>query len=101
MMEKSEVEEWICSNCGGNKFEWGWVHHWGYGSFLRYSPLAQYSIWGRSGQRVKSRRCINCNQITFYCDPSEPAIQFSLRTLLIVITLIAAALGLFAYMVRN
>jgi hypothetical protein len=96
-MQQADVEKWNCSNCGGDEFEWGRVHHWGYGSFLRYSP----PIWGRSERRVRSRRCLKCNQITFYCDPSEPAAQFSLRTLLLVVTLTAVTLGLFAYMERN
>lgn len=95
MAESPPPEQSKCTCCGGVEFESGWVHHWGYYSYLRYTPWERFAIWrlGSSGWRVKSRRCLNCNQITFFCDP-HPPLRFSLRTLLIATTLVAVVLGL-------
>src|SRR6187401_265658 len=77
-----------CTNCGARKYEEGWVHHWGYGTFLRFTPLASRSFLMTPGGRVKSKRCLNCNQIAFFYDPS-PSIRFSHRTLLAAMTIVA------------
>src|SRR5690242_9388777 len=80
-----------CSNChddNEDNFEWGWVRHIGYGSYLRYSPLNKFSLWGGFSHRVLSRRCLKCNQISFFYDP-KPVARFGLRALFIATTVLA------------
>jgi hypothetical protein len=100
MTKSAQPEQSRCTNCGGSDFESGWVHQWGYNSLLRYSPFHRNSMVGLAGSRVTSRRCLTCNQITFFCDQS-PMARFSLRALLIAMTLVAIVLGLAAWAMKN
>ncbi len=53
MIEDPPAKQTKCSNCGGTDFEWGWGHHWGYYTFLRYRPLAKYNFFGVQGNTCK------------------------------------------------
>ncbi len=68
MMNNTEAEPGKCANCGGSEFEWGWVHPRGVIGFLIYSEIDEGRALGITGRRVKSRRCLSCNQIALFCD---------------------------------
>ena len=100
-MENPPAQPTKCSSCGGTDFESGWVHHLGYYTFLRFERQDKYHFLQPPGIRVKSKRCLTCNQVTFLCDPAHSSLRFSLRTLLIVTTLVALALGLIVYLANH
>ena len=78
------------------------MHSLGVKSSLLYSQMHEGWIIGVIGRRLKSRRCLGCNQLTFFCNTDRsPSMQFSLRTLLIATTLVAVGLGLIVYAVRS
>ena len=89
-----------CTNCGGVEFDDGWVHVWGNSSLLRYSPFQRHSFSMVFGERVTTKRCLNCNQLTFFCG-ARPQWRFSVRDLLFVMTLIAAVLGAIMFVLRS
>src|SRR5262245_48286972 len=99
-MTKSESAKSTCSNCGGTEFESGYIHHGGVGRFLHYSSSLMRAWFGLPEWRVTPRRCLNCNQLTFTCEP-RPPLQFGLRAMLIAITLICVFLGLIVFISRR
>src|SRR6476620_7151769 len=95
-MTKSVSEKLKCSNCGGTEFENGYLHY----GFLHYSSSAMRAWFGWADWRVRPRRCLNCNQLTFTCEP-RPLLRFGLRAMLIAITLMCVMMGLIAYLSRR
>src|SRR5437868_6978973 len=68
MMQNAEARKVACANCGGGEFEWGWAHSRGMKQFLLYSNDDESRWWPFIGRQIRCRRCIGCNQITFFCD---------------------------------
>jgi hypothetical protein len=99
-MTESESEQSKCSNCGGTEFENGYLHHGGVGRFLHFSSSVMRAWFGLPEWRVRPKRCLNCNQLTFFCEP-RPPLRFGLRAMLIAITLICVIMGLIVYLSRR
>ena len=99
--ENAHAEQVKCINCGATDFEWGWVHNRGAIHYELFSQMDEGWILGQRGRAVKSRRCLRCNHIALFCDPQFHRLirlpRFSLRSLLIGMTLIAVLLGAVIY----
>jgi len=99
MTQHVEAEYGRCTNCGATEFEWGWVHERGITLlYPLYSKIEGVGYFGLSGLRVKARRCLQCNHIALFAMERRKW-RFSLRTLLIVTTVVAVVLGLIVYAV--
>ena len=100
MTDDEPTEAANCTHCGASDFEWGWVHGRSSTAPLLYSETKSGKFFGITGMRVKSWRCLACNQLAFFCDTEPWPVRFNLRTLFIAMTVIAVVLGLLAFLYR-
>ncbi len=74
-----------CPVCNGREFEWGRV-----GQQVYYVPGD--NMWTIRGyQRIRARRCVQCNNLLTFVDPELTRKQ---RLMVLPIIIIAVALGL-------
>jgi len=91
-----------CPNCGGNEFDWGWIHQRGFNRSVLFSKRNEGWIFGWIGRPIQARRCVDCEHIAFFCDPTRgPWPRFSLRAMLVVTTIVAILAALITMAARG